>query len=94
MCLNVSQCVNPNVNEVSSIANVEPLVLRFEVPPNFQEVAFIGKVLAGNKGDLPVILQFANGVRLKTSPAYWIDASRIEQVKTALKYTLKETCLV
>ena len=82
------------VNDVSSIATVEPLVLRFEVPPNFQEVAFIGKVLAGNKGDLPVILQFANGVRLKTSPAYWIDASRIDQVKTALKYTLKEACLV
>lgn len=82
------------VNSATLIGTVEPLVLQFNAPPSFEEIAFIGKVLATNKGELPVILQFGNGVKVKTSPAYWVDATKLVQVKTALQHTLKTLCLV
>jgi DNA polymerase-3 subunit alpha len=82
------------VNSATLIGTVEPLVLQFNAPPSFEEIAFIGKVLATNKGELPVILQFAHGVKVKTSPAYWVDATKLVQVKTALQHTLKTLCTV
>jgi DNA polymerase-3 subunit alpha len=71
------------VNEVRPIQDVQMLNLFFEAAPQWQDIQYIGTVLAKNRGYNPVILNFKDGTRIKAGTKFWVNGNR-EQVSQLL----------
>jgi DNA polymerase-3 subunit alpha len=77
------------LNNVRPMGTVAPLQIQFEQVPRYEDVAFIRSVLAGHKGNNPVILSFADGTKIKTGPQFWVNGNR-DQVVSQLQSHFKE----
>jgi DNA polymerase-3 subunit alpha len=60
------------IQDVRPIGRVNPLNLFFQEVPRYEDIAFLGNVLAKNRGSNPVILVFQDGTRVKTGPKFWV----------------------
>lgn len=60
------------IQDVRPIGRVNPLNLFFQEVPRYEDIAFLGNVLAKNRGSNPVILVFRDGTRVKTGPKFWV----------------------
>lgn len=67
-----SQTYSVIIQEARPIGKMQPLNLLFEEIPRFEDIAFLGNVLAKNRGMNPVILTFKDGTRVKTGPKFWV----------------------
>ncbi len=72
------------VSEIRPIQEVQLMNIFFEVIPKFEDVAFIGEILAKNRGQNPVILNFKDGTRIKTGPRFWVNGNQ-DQLKHMLE---------
>lgn len=72
------------VNEVRPVQDVQLLNLLFENSPRWEEIQYIGQLLAQNRGYNPVILTFKDGTRIKAGTKFWINGNR-ETVKRQLE---------
>ncbi len=72
------------VDEVQPVNDIRPLTLRFESAPTYQGVHQLGKILNGNKGNHPVIIEFGDGTRVKTGVNFWVGDER-DRVEEMLK---------
>jgi hypothetical protein len=72
------------VDDVRPIQDASPFHLFFNHPPRYEDVAHLGRILASKRGQIPVILNFADGSRIKTGSQFWIDGEHREQLAAAL----------
>jgi DNA polymerase-3 subunit alpha len=72
------------VNEVKPATDCKPLELKFITPPSYEELVYVGKILALHRGDTPVVLCFNEHTLLKTSPNFWVDAQRTSVLRQQL----------
>lgn len=72
------------VNEVRPVQGVNLLNLFFEAPPQWQDIQYIGTVLARNRGHNPVILTFKDGTRIKAGTKFWVNGNQ-ESVRQQLE---------
>lgn len=64
------------LNEVRPVNEVQMMNIYLEQIPKWEEIAFIGQVLAQNRGFNPVILNFKDGTRIKTGTKFWVNGNR------------------
>jgi len=64
------------VDDVRPLKEVQLLNLRFTTVPRYEDVAFLSRILAENRGLNPVIIHLADGTRIKTGSNFWVGAQR------------------
>jgi DNA polymerase-3 subunit alpha len=64
---------------------VSPLNLCFESVPRYEDIAYLGQLLAKNRGINPVILTFKDGTKIKTGTKFWVDPDQRSQVENLIQ---------
>jgi DNA polymerase-3 subunit alpha len=73
------------LNEALPIEACQPFELSFSAPPTYEEWVFLAKTLREHHGDVPTILHFSDGTRLKTGERFWVNPSGFTQLKQSLQ---------
>jgi DNA polymerase-3 subunit alpha len=73
------------LNEALPIEECQPFELSFSAPPTYEEWVFLAKTLREHHGDVPTILHFSDGTRLKTGERFWVNPQAFGHVKQSLQ---------
>ena len=79
--------------QVLSLENVQPLTVSFEQPPSYEVLSYLGKLLAQQPGQTPVVLKFPDGTRFKLGPRFWTQFNP-QQLQAQLQQTTQLPLLV
>jgi DNA polymerase-3 subunit alpha len=82
------------VNDVRLVDDVRPVTLHFNAIPRYEDIAFVGRILAENRGPNPVILRFRDGSRIKTGPKFWIKSESRPRIEQILSTQFGPDCLI
>ena len=72
------------LNEAHPVASVEPFLLNFKKPPRWEVLQAMSQLFARNRGINPVILHFADGLRIKAGSRFWVS-NNYEALKSHLE---------
>ena len=69
--------VSVMVDKARVLEDVKPLELQFSMVPRYEDVAYLGRLLAQCRGDVPVFIRFPDGSVVKTGTPFWVDAGLV-----------------
>lgn len=72
------------VDQVIPMANVRPIYIQLRRLLRYEDVAYLGKLLAQHRGDHPIILTFPDGVAMKTGSMFWVSGHMWPQLRQTL----------
>ncbi|MEB3286902.1 MAG: DNA polymerase III subunit alpha [Vampirovibrionales bacterium] len=73
------------LNDAYPIELIRPLNLAFDTAPRYEDIAYLGKILVQHNGQMPVIISFKDGTRIKTGKKFWVNPNSTETIKAQLE---------